>query len=183
MGAAVNPEYRKAVFDAYAQVSGEMVDDTSELEVTGYVVQVIAARARYALGITARSLRSETVRLWLTRPDEFSPYVDDVLVERALQFEPTIQASLSSADYEAFLHRLAELADPWALDGDNIRVPSEGNHGDTSTGDWGGGLNDPRWVAPERILRARRVNWLALPEWRRNKITERVRVIRAGRAA
>lgn len=78
-----------------------------------------AAKERGEVGPAPRGTRyaTEQVEGWLRDPS-WSPYVDEVAVTRAIDFDWDVISSLTRAERAELTRRLAEMANPYDLDAD-----------------------------------------------------------------
>lgn len=72
-------------------------------------------------GESSRRPSNQKLQEWLENPAEWSPFVDEVAVERALGFDWGAIGNLSRLEAQAFLDRLIELEDPLGEYGDRDR--------------------------------------------------------------
>lgn len=113
----------------------------------------------------ARHKARAEVRLWLSNPDRFAPFVDRVAVSRALGFDWDVIANLSLQEWAVVVSRLARMGNPFDYGGktlldeimDTVSAPGA-----------------PRLVRPSQ----RRMAYLRGSERLRNRLTEAVQVAR-----
>lgn len=135
---------------------GDMFDIRTLLEAVAPRAQEITGKAKRLEypGITE-------VCEWIQDPDTWSPYVDEIAIARALDFDWDVIHNLSRAEVAVFLDRLAAMDDAFDTD-DALRE---------------GRAEDERDYSP------RRARWLeADPEFR-NKFRDRIANRRQRRAA
>lgn len=166
--------YRRAVYDVYATLHDNLPADHPGIELTPDVCNTVAVEARRL--IRARTFRGKVgrrllqanphwvtgrqVHKWLSAPGRFSPYVDRVVVARALQFDPESIAVLTELEREAFYRSLAAMDDPYS-NGRDLIDDIMREHGDSK-------------FLERRPKSLRREAWLALSVELRDAITHGV---------
>ena len=86
---------------------------TPEPEVPTEVMAGFAKRARLASGGQSPSTRD--AKLWLSQPETYSPFIDEVAVERAVNFDWDVIENLSRVEDAELIKRLAKHHDPLGL--------------------------------------------------------------------
>lgn len=98
--------YRAEVFTIAEEISDALGVDATAAEV--------AETYRAKTGDRSSRAYPRPIARLLNDPARFSPFVDDVAVERAVRrFEPDVIANLSDLEWQTVTDRLAQMGDPW----------------------------------------------------------------------
>jgi hypothetical protein len=100
---------RRMAYDLYA-----IANEPLHSEDNGVPVEDV--RDTIALTIKQRTntwTSAEQVGIWLNNPDKHSPYIDDIAVERALDFDWDVFDNLTPDERDVVYKKLARMKDPW----------------------------------------------------------------------
>jgi hypothetical protein len=104
---------RMDVFDCYAKWNGDgrYDDDPDGLWLNGFLDLMMT---RVGLLFDSNT-HMASLRLWLANPAKFSPFIDPVAIERAMNFDWPVVQALSMDERSEFYRRLAAMHDPFSL--------------------------------------------------------------------
>lgn len=89
----------------------------------------------------SKSVRNRAnVISYLSNPDKYSPFVDEIAVERALDFDWDVIANLTPLEWEVVVDRLARMYDPWDYHASNGGWRKIAKSGGNWSKDLGGAL-------------------------------------------
>lgn len=107
-------EFRLHLYEAAAVLGYDPAEDDDAL------LDEVIADAYEAWGGDNRRYRVRArCRQWLSEPDKFSPFVDEVALERALSFDWPVIANLTPTERRELIGRLADMDDPWGYHATN----------------------------------------------------------------
>ena len=146
-------EIREYVFDAYARLGdsfeGAAVDDVT--------LGVIARSTHHHFpGIPKKHVASN-VRRWLLNPAKFTPFIDEVAMKRAANFDWGVFATLSDDERALLFVRLAKMIDPYSIGFDRELLAFSGM----------------TWA--ERVTTPRRVAWESGTKRERDTVSNGIR--------
>lgn len=104
-------ERRRLVFDLYARMHEDVPEDCDVLPATDALVRDIARETR----LHGKPVPTELIRTWLNNPGKFSPYIDEVAVKRAIEFDFYVVDNLTVDEMALVIRKLAERSDPWGV--------------------------------------------------------------------
>src|SRR5690625_1530792 len=62
----------------------------------------------------SKTMRSRAnVEMYLSDPDKWSPFLDEIALERAIRFDWKVIDNLTPYEYQELVRRLSEMDDPW----------------------------------------------------------------------
>lgn len=99
-------DYRRALYEARTE--------DADIPLSDEEIKRIRLEAWHAIGETGGKVRYSLaeVRRWLENPDLWSPFVDWIAIERALDFDWPVIESLTHLEYAIFIERIINLYDP-----------------------------------------------------------------------
>lgn len=107
---------RVRVFEMYARDCADLPDEHPGIEVTpelaGRYVSELRDAGYRGKGDTRKKDLETQVVAWLTNPDRYSPFIDEIAVERAVAFDWSAFSSLTPAERREFGDRLAQMPNP-----------------------------------------------------------------------
>src|SRR5690606_12897120 len=83
------------------------------------VVDLTVEQYRHETGDRSSRTRPARIAALLADPARFSPFVDEVAIERALAFDWSVIARLSDLEWQTVTDRLAAMPDPWEMESVN----------------------------------------------------------------
>lgn len=98
------------MFELYQEASEHLDAEDGDLPVTDELVEWITKNVRKRCGL---GVRSHHVALWLSDPGKFTPFIDEVAIRRALNFDWQVYESLSEDEKMVWADRLAAMANPY----------------------------------------------------------------------
>lgn len=117
----------------------------------------------------SKTMRSRAnVEMYLSDPDKWSPFLDEIALERAIQFDWKVIDNLTPYEYQELVHRLSEMDDPWDYHISNSGWRKIAKSGGAWSKDLGGALPTIDIRTPRRLA------YLAGPEMARRRLTRRV---------
>src|SRR5690606_13593957 len=107
--------FRRTVFDIFAAAEHAL----------GYVdhdeaVALTVEQYRHETGDKSARTRPSRIAALLADPARFSPFVDEVAVERALAFQWGVIESLSDLEWQTLIERLAAMPDPYDVQASRV---------------------------------------------------------------
>lgn len=103
-------ERRRLVYEAYAYLNSERYseDDAIPLDedVVSYIKSFVYDKVRV-------SVTEDEVLRWLRKPEKFSPFIDEIAMERAMEWEWRVYDNLSADEKIELYKRLANHPDPF----------------------------------------------------------------------
>jgi len=118
-------DFRRRVFE----IAAELVEEAGVADVDEVDPRDVAARYREATGDASSRTRPVRIALLLADPARYSPFVDEVAIERALAFDWRVIERLSDLEWQTVTGRLAAMPDPWEMESVN-RASRPGVSGD-----------------------------------------------------
>lgn len=173
-------EYRKHIFE----IAAELVEETGVSDVDEVDPGEVARRYREATGDSSSRTRPARVGRLLADPARFSPFVDEVAVERALDFDWGAIERLSDVEWWEVVDRLAAMRDPWDLEESRVPLYAEASALGIA-GDRNGGMADlyPARNEAVELVTSRRSRLLEGPEPLRSRLQAAVALARQEREA
>lgn len=113
MGVRTNraTECKRVIWDWIDEHHPEWWDNDDE-DNPRFLVENLARLARMA-SVGGRCIRTSEVRDWLSNPRRHTPHLDEVAIDRAMDFDWPVVRSLTVIERQHLARRLAAHDDPW----------------------------------------------------------------------
>lgn len=150
---------RCAIFDEYAELDFPELNDSMVRHLRRVGREAVAEKTGRPYSVEVwREKPDGAIKTWLETPEEWSPFIDEVAIGRALDFEESVIENLSRLEVAEFIGRLSEHPDPWEAESVNL-----------GHGGYGGGMIEE--TDPDVLGKSmRRQAWEALPRELREEI-------------